>query len=263
MPRSKKKEAKRRANGRGKGSAKGGKGGHGGAISRTDTVAEVLTACKNAEDFNAEQCSHAIHTMAIRGAREWGCRDVLDASEVWAKLLKRSEAVARDFNMMHTSKSLWGLAKLGCSVLPPLLQALEQAIIRTVDDMDARGISNVLWAYASMQVTPIPAVSQCLSRRAMESDGSFNARDVSNALWASAKLPGLLLDNAIEALHARTERVVDTAVAQEIANMLWSASTQSAPAPPKTMLEALHLAAVAKAEDMSAQHVSNVRASLS
>eukprot|EP00658_Telonema_sp_P-2_P041286 TRINITY_DN29516_c0_g1_i3.p1 TRINITY_DN29516_c0_g1~~TRINITY_DN29516_c0_g1_i3.p1 ORF type:complete len:910 (-),score=183.72 TRINITY_DN29516_c0_g1_i3:361-3090(-) len=228
------------------------------AVAMADSLDEVLDACEGSvEGMPADAVAHAIHCVATRGQRERGARETLGASGVWAQLLERAATTLPEFEVRHTSKVFWALAKLRSPPTAVLLRALEARIVASAHLFDPMGVSNVMWSFATLQLSPAEETADSLGERIVQSAGEFSGRDVSNTLWANARcraLPGV----AVRALHGQGLVVSPSCNPQELSNILWSCATLAEPRADPRLITALHEHLEIKAPECAPQHVCNV-----
>jgi len=106
------------------------------------------------------------------------------------------------------------------------LQALEEAVLRTINVFGTQELANIMHAMAKAHYTPTnPLVLGPLEQHTEALADTFNTQDVANTIWAYATMgrePGAGL---MRVLEGRAEALAGTFKAQGVANTLWAYAT--------------------------------------
>ena len=106
------------------------------------------------------------------------------------------------------------------------LQALEEAVLRTINVFGTQELANIMHAMAKAHYTPTnPLVLGPLEPQTEALADTFNTQDVANTIWAYATMgrgPGAGL---MRVLEGRAEALAGTFKAQGVANTLWAYAT--------------------------------------
>jgi hypothetical protein len=142
-------------------------------------------------------------------------------------------------------------------VVERALQALEAAVLRTIDAFGAREVANTLHImaksrYRAWDRTLVPE----LEGRAEALAGTFNTQNVANTMWANATMGRKPGEGLMRALEGRAEALAGTFNAQNVANTLWAYATMGREPGAGTM-RALEGRAEALAGTFNAQEVAN------
>jgi tellurite resistance protein len=194
-----------------------------------------------------------------RGAREIanilhaGAKLGIDSqNEVMRKLFNEAMRLSDGFDAQAASNIIWAAASLDLEN-DRVINALSQACVDRVREMNPQNASNSLWSIATLKVSDDHVIT-ALSQACVDRVRVFNAQDASNSLWSIATLK-VSDDHVITALsQACVDRVRDMN-AQNASNSLWSIATLKVS--DDHVITALSQACVDRVRVFNAQDASN------